>query len=177
METKLKHLIVSAFFAIWAVTTMAQAPSNAEEKRAALLTPEYYTNWVGASFFTIATIEKELNVTPAQILDLTFFYDFGTCFVGMQANENGVIIQMTFRLFGEDAGGFINKAIKYGYEKVGNGKNINVRSNTGKIVPDVYDTNVVQYSKATKNGKVFLEISNSSKYANEYEIAIYRAKD
>lgn len=176
METKLKHLVLTVFFVVLDLTTMAQAPSNAVEKRAALLTPEYYTNWIGASFFTIATIEKELEVTPAQILDLTFFYDFGTCFVGMEANEKGTIIQMTLRLFGEDAENFIKKAMDYGYEKIGNGKNINIRSNTGKIVPDVYDTNVTQYSKTTKNGKVYLDVANSNNYANEYEIAIYRTK-
>lgn len=176
METKLKHLVLTVLFAVSALTTMAQTPSSAEEKRAALLTPEYYTNWIGASFFTIATIEKELDVTPAQILDLTFFYDFGTCFVGMEANEKGVITQMTLRLFGEDAENFVKKALDYGYEKVGKGKNVNIRSNTGKIIPDVYDTDVVQYCKTTKNGKIYLDVANSSRYANEYEIAIYRTK-
>lgn len=176
METKLKHFVLAVLFAVMTMNTVAQAPASAEEKRAALLTPEYYTNWIGASFLTIATIEKELDVTPAQILNLTFFYDFGTCFVGMEANEKGVITQMTLRLFGEDADNFVKKALDYGYEKVGTGKNVNVRSNTGKIVPDVYDTNVIQYRKATKNGKVYLDVANSGRYANEYEIAIYRTK-
>lgn len=176
METKLKHIVLTVLFTVLTLNTMAQAPSSAEEKRAALLTPEYYTNWIGASFFTIATIEKELEVTPAQILNLTFFYDFGTCFVGMEANEKGVITQMTLRLFGEEADSFVKKALDYGYEKVGKGKNVNVRSNTGKIVPEVYDTNVIQYCMTTKNGKVYLDVANSGRYANEYEIALYRAK-
>ena len=176
METKLKRFILTAIFAVLTVTVMAQVPSNAEQKRAAMLTPEYYTNWLGASFFTIATIEKELDLNPVRILDLTFFYDFGTCFVGMEANEKGVIVQMTLRLFGEDAENFLSKAIEYGYEKVGKGKNENVRSNTGKIIPDIHDTNIVRYCKTTKNGSVYLDIANSDNYANEYEIAIYRTK-
>lgn len=167
---------MTVFFAVIAIPLMAQKPDTAEEKRAALLTPEYYTNWIGASFFTIATIEKELNVEPAQILDLTFFYDFGDCFVGMEANEKGIITQMTLRLFGDNATDFVNKAIDYGYEKCGKGKNINVRSNSGKIIPDLYDTNVIQYCKTTKNGKVYIDVANSKRYANEYEIAIYRVK-
>ena len=57
----------------------------------------------------------------------------------MEANEKGVITQMTLRLYGEEADKFVKKALDYGYEKVGNGKNVNVRSNTGKIVPDVYE--------------------------------------
>lgn len=137
---------------------------------------KYYTNWLGASFFTIPTVEKEFDVTPAQILDLTFFYDFGDCFVGMESNEKGVVVQMTLRLFAEKATDFIQKAVDYGYEYVAKGENVNVRSNTGKLLPDVYDTNVKQYRKATKNGNVYMEVANSKKYANEYEIAIYRAK-
>lgn len=151
-------------------------PTTPEEKRKAILTPEYYTKFLGASFFTIATIEKEFEVLPAQIVGLTFFYDFGDCFVGMEAIENGVVIQMTLRLFGDNATDFVKKALDYGYEKCSKGKNINVRSNSGKIIPDLYDTNVIQYCKTTKNGKVYIDVANSKRYANEYEIAIYRAK-
>ena len=133
------------------------------------------TGW-GASFFTIPTVEKEFDVTPAQILDLTFFYDFGDCFVGMESNEKGVVVQMTLRLFADKATDFIQKAVDYGYKYVAKGKNVNVRSNTGKLLPDIYDTKVKQYRKATKNGNVYMEVANSKKYANEYEIAIYRAK-
>lgn len=176
METKLKHLTLTVLFSVLSFTTMAQAPANADEKRAALLTPEYYTNWIGASFFTIATIEKELELTPVQILDLTFFYDFGTCFVGMEANEKGVITQMTLRLFGVDAEEFVSNAKEYGYKKVGKGKSLNVRSNADNIVPEVYGSNVIQYCKTTQNGKVYIDVANSGRYANEYEIAIYRTK-
>ena len=151
-------------------------PTTPEEKRKAILTPEYYTNWLGASFFTIATIEKEFDVVPVQIVGLTFFYDFGDCFVGMEAIENGVVVQMTLRLYADMATDFIQKAVDYGYEYETKGENVNVRSNTGKLLPDVYDTKVKQYRKATKNGNVYMEVANSKKYANEYEIAIYRAK-
>lgn len=175
METKLKRLLL---FILWGLSigASAQAPQSAEEKRAALLTPEYYTNWIGASFFTISTIEKELDVTPVQILDLTFFYDFGNCFVGMEANEMGVITQMTLRLFGGEAGEFINKAKEYGYKEIGKGKDLNIRSNTGKILPDVYGSDVTRYCRETKNGKVYIDVANSNSYASEYKIAIYRTK-
>ena len=121
-------------------------------------------------------MEKEFDVTPAQILDLTFFYNFGDCFVGMESNEKGVVVQMTLRLFADKATDFIQKAVDYGYKYVAKGKNVNVRSNTGKLLPDVYGTSVKRYRKTTKNGNVYLEVSTSGRYANEYEIAIYRAK-
>lgn len=179
METRAsRKILLVVLFAVIGQFSFAQSkvPSTPEEKRAAFLTPEYYTNWLGASFFIIPTVEKEFDVTPAQILDLTFFYDFGDCFVGMESNEKGVVVQMTLRLFAEKATDFIQKAVDYGYEYVAKGENVNVRSNTGKLLPDVYDTNVKQYRKATKNGNVYMEVANSKKYANEYEIAIYRAK-
>lgn len=176
METKLKHLVFTVILAVVAFSSAAQAPTSTAERKAALLTPEYYTNWIGASFFTIAGIERDLDVTPAQIIDQTFFYDFGTCFVGMEANEKGVIIQMTIRLFGDEAGNFITKALEYGYEKIGKGTDVNVRSNSGKVVPEVYDSKVTRYCKTTENGKVYLEVSNSERFANEYNIAIYRSK-
>ena len=80
------------------------------------------------------------------------------------------------RLFADAATDFIQKAVDYGYKYVGKGKDVNVRSNTGKPLPDVYGANVKRYRKTTKNGNVYMEVSNSKRYANEYEIAIYRAK-
>lgn len=147
-----------------------------EQRRVDLLTPKYYTNWIGASFFTIATVEKDLDVLPVRILDLTFFYDFGNCFVGMTANEKGVITQMTLRLYGDAAEDFLQKAIDFGYKVSGKGTNVNVRTNTWHLLPDIYDTKVIQYSKQTSNGKVYIEVSNSPRYAGEYEIAIFRTK-
>ena len=179
METRTsKTILLAVLFAIVGQFSFAQdkVPSTPEEKRAALLTPEYYTNWLGASFFTIATVEKEFDVTPAQILNLTFFYDFDDCFVGMESNENGVVVQMTLRLFADKATEFIQKTVDYGYEYIAKGEDVNVRSNTGKLLPDVYATDVMQYRIKTSNGNVYMEVANSGKYANEYEIAIYRAK-
>lgn len=179
METRTSRKILwVVLFAITGQFSFAQSkvPSTPEEKRVAFLTPEYYTNWLGASFFTIPTVEKEFDVFPVQILDLTFFYDFGDCFVGMESNEKGVVVQMTLRLFADKAIDFIQKAVDYGYEYVAKGKNVNVRSNTSKLLPDVYETKVKQYRKATKNGNVYMEVANSERYAGEYEIAIYRAK-
>lgn len=179
METRAsRKILLVVLFAIIGQFSFAQSkvPSTPEEKRAAFLTPEYYTNWLGASFFTIPTVEKEFDVTPAQILDLTFFYDFGDCLVGMESNEKGVVVQMTLKLFADQATDFIQKAVDYGYKYVAKGKNVNVRSNTGKLLPDVYGTSVKRYRKTTKNGNVYLEVSTSGRYANEYEIAIYRAK-
>ena len=151
-------------------------PTTPEEKRKAILTPQYYTKWIGTSMLTIPTVEKELDVVPAKIVGLTFFYDLGDCFVGMEAIENGVVIQMTLRLYADMATNFIQKAIDYGYEYVAKGENVNVRSNTGELLPDIYETKVKQYRKTTNNGNVYMEVSNSGRYANEYELAIYRAK-
>ena len=179
METRAsRKILLAVLFAIIGQFCFAQSkvPSTPEEKRAAFLTPEYYTNWLGASFFTIPTVEKEFDVTPTKILDLTFFYDFGDCLVGMESNEKGVVVQMTIRLFADQATDFIQKAVDYGYEYVSKGENVNVRSNTGKLLPDIYGTKVKQYRKTTKNGNVYMEVSTSGRYANEYEIAIYRAK-
>lgn len=174
----LKSLILTAVMTVITVSAYCteQVPLTAAEKRAAMLTSQYYTNWIGASFFTIATVEKEFDVTPAQILNLTFFYDFDDCFVGMASNENGVVVQMTLRLFADKATEFIQKAVDNGYEYIVKGEDINARSNTGKILPDVYATDVMQYRIKTSNGNVYMEVANSGKYANGYEIAIYRAK-
>ena len=86
---KNKAILLAMLFALMGQFCFAQttAPSTPEEKRAAFLTPEYYTNWLGASFLTIPTVEKEFDVTPVRILGLTFFYDFDDCFVGMQSNK------------------------------------------------------------------------------------------
>lgn len=179
METRAsRKILLVVLFAIIGQFSFAQSkvPSTPEEKRVAFLTPEYYTNWLGAEFFTIPTVEKEFDVTPAQILDLTFFYDFGNCFVGMESNEKGVVVQMTLHLYADMATDFIQKAVDYGYEYVAKGENVNVRSNTGELLPDIYGTSVKRYRKTTTNGNVYMEVSTSGRYANEYEIAIYRAE-
>ena len=72
---KNKAILLAMQFALMGQFCFAQttAPSTPEEKRAAFLTPEYYTNWLGASFLTIPTVEKEFDVTPVRILGLNFF--------------------------------------------------------------------------------------------------------
>lgn len=94
----------------------------------------------------------------------------------MEANEKGVVVQMTLRLFADEATDFIQKAVDYGYEYIAKGKDVNVRSNTGKLLPSVYGTNVKRYRKTTKKREVYMEVSTSARYANEYEIAIYRTQ-
>ena len=130
-----------------------------------------------ANFLTISTVEAEFDVTPAQIVGLTFFYDFGDCFVGMEANEQGVVIQLAIRLFGAQATGFIQNAIDYGYEIVDIGENVNIRLSNKEVFPEVYESDVKIYRKVTENGNVYLEVANSSKNINEYEIVIYRAME
>lgn len=83
---------------------------------------------------------------------------------------------MTLRLFGDEADKFIKDAIDYGYELSGKGNNLNMRSNGGQLLPDIYGTKVLRYSMKTANGNVIMEVSNSKNYANEYEIAIFRTK-
>ena len=80
---KIKLILVAVLIAVTNLSGIAQnsVPNTPEEKRQAFLTPQYYTNWLGASFLTIPTVEKEFAVEPVQIVDLTFFYDFGDCFV------------------------------------------------------------------------------------------------
>ena len=149
----------------------SEEPQTITEKRKALLMPEYYTKFLGASFFNIAPIDHEFNVAPVRIVGLTFFYDFGDCFIGMQSNTKGVVVQMNIRLFAEIAEEFIQKAIDYGYKYVGNGTNINTGTNEG-----IYNSTVKRYRKATKNGNVYLEVATSSQYIGEYKIIIFRAK-
>ena len=172
----MKKVVLVLLFAIIGISSFAQVPTTAKEKRAAILTPAYYTPWIGASFFTIATVEHEFEVEPVQIQGLVFFYDFGDCFVGMESNREGVVIQMTLRLFGDKATEFIQRAIDYGYEKVGTGTDVNVHTNTGQLLPDVYESKVVKYRMSTNNGNMYIEVSNSARAANEYQIAIYRSK-
>ena len=179
MNTKvLKLVLLVTMLTSFSFLGIAQnsTPTTPKEKRAAMLTPQYYTNWIGASFLTIPTVESEFEVRPVRIIDLTFFYDFGDCFVGMKSNEEGVVVQMTVRLFSDQAIDFIQKAIDYGYVLVGKGTDINVRSNARDIITDVYESNVKRFRKSTDHGNMYMEVGTSSRSAHEYEIAIFRAK-
>lgn len=153
------------------VKDVSNEPQTAAEKRKAFLLPEYYTKFLGASFFTIATVEKEFEVAPMQILGLTFFYDFGDYIIGMEANKEGVVVQMNLRLFADMAETFIQDAIDYGYKHVGNGNNMNVSSDSG-----IYESNVKRYRKRTNHGSVYMEVATGGPNTFEYQIVIYIAK-
>lgn len=183
METKVfKTFLLTVLFAVISLSNFAQStnvngvPKTVQEKRVAMLTPEYYTKFLGASFFTISTIEKEFDVIPARILNLTFFYDFGSCLIGMTSNTKGVVVQMTMRLFTDKTEDFIQKAIDYSYKYVAKGTDLNIQSNIGELLPDIYNSDVKQYRKTTKNGSVYLEVSTSSEYPGVYWITIFRAQ-
>lgn len=148
--------------------------TTAKDKRTAFLMPQCYTHCVGISFLTIPIIEKEFEVYPVQRVGSTTFYDFGECFVGMRTSYNDIVIQMTLRLYAEKAISFIQEAIDYGYTYIANGENVNVRVNSGELLPDLYSSSVKRYCKKTNKGNVYIEVATSSRYANEYEIAIYR---
>ena len=157
-----------------------------EEKRNMLFTPRYYTNFIGASFFTIATIEKEFDVKPVTIEDLVFFYSFdnmeinstGTIYVGFHAiNREGVVAQMDFRLLGADsAQKFITSAIKYGYKLYSKGKDLLVTPNSKYLLPELTTNSVKVYRKKTDNGYVHIEIGANDSHFQEYYISISRAR-
>lgn len=149
---------------------------SVEERRNLILTPKYYTNWLGASFFTIPNLEKDLDIRPIRIIGSTYFYDLGYCFVGMESIDKNVVIQLSFRLFGGDATDFVQKAIDYGYKYVEKGRDIVIRANSGKLLPDIYTSRVKKYRKKTDHGYVYIEVANSKHEANSYEIVIYRRR-
>ena len=156
------------------------------EKRNMLFTPRYYTNFIGASFFTIATIEKEFDVKPVSIEDLVFFYSFdnmeinstGTIYVGFHAiNREGVVAQMDFRLLGADsAQKFITSAIEYGYKLYSKGKDLLVTPNSKYLLPELTTNSVKVYRKKTDNGYVHIEIGANDSHFQEYYISISRAR-
>ena len=55
--------------------------------------------------------------------------------------------------------------------------NVNIRLNNKEVFPEVYESDIKIYRKVTENGNVYLEVANSSKNFNEYEIVIYRAME
>ena len=84
-------------------------------RRAALLTPEYLANWVGANFFTKDNIENDCGVDPTAYSGGKVFYAFDNCYVGIEYNSMNVGISLSFRLFGEDGYNFENRLLKFGY--------------------------------------------------------------
>ena len=73
----MKKITIFLVAILFSMTIFAQV--TPKEKRAAFLTPPYYTNWIGADFLTISTVEAEFDVTPAQIVG-PFFHHFGAAF-------------------------------------------------------------------------------------------------
>lgn len=57
-----KTILLAVLFAIIGQFSFAQdkVPSTPEEKRVAFLTPEYYTNWLGASFLQFRQWKRNL---------------------------------------------------------------------------------------------------------------------
>lgn len=196
MYIKMKKIAI--LLVVFIVPMLAKAwmhPTSANEdslshvqKRNLIFTPRYYTNFIGASFFTIANIEKEFDVRPVQIIneDLIFFYSFddvevnstGTVYVGFHAiNEKGVVTQMDFRLLGsESAHEFITSAIDYGYKLYSKGKDLLVTSDSKGLLPELTTNSVKVYRKKTDNGYVYIEIGANDSYAQEYYISINRSK-
>ena len=87
------------------------------ERQNMLLTPEYLANWVGASFFTKESIEKDCEVSPVAYNGGYVFYDFSKCPVTMEFDDKThVCIEISFRLFGEDGYQMKSDLIDYGYE-------------------------------------------------------------
>ena len=156
------------------------------KKRNLLFKPEYYSKFIGASFFTIATIEHEFDVRPIEIdrESLKFFYDFENvdmnvtngvyiCFHSL--NEQGVVGQMDFRLIGsESANSFIKEALDYGFKLYERGKDVLIRPRL--LIPEITSNKVFCYRKKTNHGYVFLEIGANNTYTYEYYVTIYRRK-
>ena len=96
-------------------TSEQQVEAVKTARRAALLTPKYLANLVGANFFTKDNIENDCGVYPAAYSGGKVFYAFDNCYVGIEYNSMNVGISLSFRLFGEDGYNFKNQLIKYGY--------------------------------------------------------------
>ena len=170
-------------------TTHSKDSSNlsAIDKRNLIFTPKYYTNFIGTSSFTIATIEKEFEVYPIKIDGLSFFYLFEnvkcnsteaiyTTFNAV--NEEGVVAAMHFKLLGESyASAFIKSAIEYGYKYYSKGKDIIVTTSTKYLLPSLTTSNVKVYRIRTKQGYVYIEIGVNDNFSQEFYISIYRKRN
>jgi len=153
-----------------------------------IFTPKYYSNFLGADFFTIASIEKEFEVEPVRIdYDrLIFFYEFenvyfnstGSVYVGFHAvDEKGHVVQMDFRLFGEaSAYDFVTSAIDYGFKLYSKGKDILVTSNSRYLLPELTTNSVKVYRKKTAHGYIYIDVGASDSYGQIYYVSIYRMK-
>ena len=87
------------------------------EHQEMLLTPEYLANWIGASFFTKESIEKDCCVEPMAYNGGLIMYDFSKCPVSMAFDDaSNVCVEISFRLFGEDGYQMKRDLINYGYK-------------------------------------------------------------
>lgn len=96
-------------------TSEQQVSEVKAARRAALLTPKYLANWIGASFFTKDNIENDCGVEPTAYSGGKVFYAFDNTYVGIEYNSMNVGVSLSFRLFGEDGYNFKKQLIKYGY--------------------------------------------------------------
>lgn len=120
-----------------------------ESRREKLLTPEYLSNWVGASFFTKENIEKDCNVSPVAYSSGKVFYDFPKCPVTMEfTDKSHVCISVSFRLFGEDGYNFKKELIDYGYKLTSKSSALIAENNFGDM--GYGQTSI--YKKRLKNG-------------------------
>ena len=120
-----------------------------EERCEKLLTPEYLANWVGASFFTKESIEKDCGVYPTAYSGGKVFYDFPKCPVTMEFTEDKqVCIYLSFRLFGEDGYNFRKELINYGYKLHSKSNALVAENNFG----DLTNGKVSIYKYTLKNG-------------------------
>lgn len=85
-------------------------------RRDALISPRFLTAWVGASFFTKDNIENDCGVDPMAYKDGLTYYDFGKCPVGIEYNDYGVGVLVSFRMFGEDGYKFKRDLMAFGYK-------------------------------------------------------------
>ena len=183
MRTKALQIVFTALLLVACQSVHAQnaQPTTPKEKREALLTPQYYTYFLGSSFFTIPFVEQECDLDRLDVdkgmEGLTFFYNLSKGIVGMFTNnEDFVIVKMNMRLYSTVADEFIQEAIDFGYEYVSKGTDINYRSSNYNP-SDVYYSNVRRYRKVIEDGSVYMEVATTPKYVEEYTITIYKVKE
>lgn len=125
------------------------AANEYEEQCEKLLTPEYLANWVGSSFFTKESIEKNCGVYPSAYSGGKVVYNFPQCPVTMEFTEDKqVCIYLSFRLFGEEGYNFRKELINYGYKLRSKSDALVAENNFG----DLTNGKVSLYKFTLKNG-------------------------
>lgn len=135
---RISKLIIMMVCWLWVAFAQAQSVetdtvsgNNVYAERAEMLmTPQYLANWVGASFFTKDNIENDLGIVPMAYNGGVVFYDLPKCNVGMEfAGAEKVCVEISFRLFGEEAYEFIDQMRAYGYVEQGSSKDLVAENN------------------------------------------------